>query len=274
MNGSPAVRGSAVTDGSVELPGATIEVLEAAAAPGMEAAAPLVFLHEGLGSAGLWRSFPWVLAAATGRRTIAYSRPGYGRSSVVTAPREPGYMHDEALTVLPEVLDRLDVTQPVLVGHSDGASIALIHAGAPIEIGAGHPVSAVVAIAPHVLVEERSLEGIRAARDRFASTNLSDRMARHHTDPVATFRGWNDIWLSDSFRDWNIENHLPAITAPVLAIQAADDEYGTLDQVGRIAAGVAGPLEALVLPHGGHAPHMTRPAEVRSALAAFVSRLP
>ena len=282
MNGSPPVAAVTATAPSeavptetrVELPGVTIEVLEAAAAPGMEAAAPLVFLHEGLGSARLWRSFPWVLATVTGRRTIAYSRPGYGRSSVVTAPLAPGYMHDEALAVLPEVLARMRIERPVLVGHSDGASIALIHAGALIESGAGHPVTAVVAIAPHVMVEERSLEGIRAARDRFATTDLADRMARHHTDPVATFRGWNDIWLSEPFRDWNIEDHLPAITAPVLVIQAGDDEYGTLDQVGRITAAVSGPAEALVLPHGGHAPHMTRPAEVRSALAAFVSRLP
>ena len=256
-----------VTESTLDLPVGTIEVLEAAARPDMAGAAPLVLLHEGLGSARLWRSFPWDLAAATGRRTVAYSRPGYGRSNVVSAPRRPSYMHDEATEVLPAVLARMDIGRPVLVGHSDGASIALLHAGA------GHPVTAVVAIAAHVLVEERSLEGIRAARHRFETTDLAERMGRHHLDPVATFRGWNDIWLSPQFRDWNIEDHLPTVTAPVLVVQSADDEYGTLDQVRRITAGVAGPVETLVLPAGGHAPHLTRSEEVTSALTRFLSRL-
>lgn len=257
-----------ISESAVDVSGASIEVLEAAAHPDMAGAAPLVLLHEGLGSARLWRSFPWDLAAATGRRTVVYSRSGYGRSSVGATPRQPGYMHDEAVTVLPSLLARLDIERPVLVGHSDGASIALIHAGA------GCPVTAVVAIAAHVLVEERSLEGIRAARHRFETTDLVSRMARHHLDPVATFRAWNDIWLSSGFRDWNIEDYLPGITAPVLVVQAADDEYGTLDQVRRIAAGVAGPTQTLVLPDGGHAPHLTREEEVAPAVAHFLGRLP
>lgn len=257
-----------VTELTVDLPGVSIEVLEAAARPDMACCAPLVLLHEGLGSARLWRSFPWDLAIATGRRTVVYSRPGYGRSSVVNAPRRPGYMHDEALTVLPSLLGSLDIERPVLVGHSDGASIALIHAGA------GYPVTALVAIAAHVMVEERSLEGIRAARHRFETTDLAQRMGRHHLDPVATFRSWNDVWLSPGFRDWNIEDHLPAITAPLLVVQAADDEYGTLDQVRRITTGVAGPTQTLVLPDGGHAPHLARSEEVTSAVTRFLSPLP
>jgi pimeloyl-ACP methyl ester carboxylesterase len=266
MSGRPSA--VTVTESTLDLPGASVEVLEAAPRPDMSGAAPLVLLHEGLGSARLWRSFPWDLAAATGRRTVAYSRPGYGRSSVVNTPRRPGYMHDEAVTVLPSVLAGLNIERPVLVGHSDGASIALIHAGA------GHPVTAVVTVAAHVLVEERSLEGIRVARHRFETTDLAERMGRHHLDPVATFRGWNDIWLSPGFRDWNIEDHLPAINSPVLVIQAADDEYGTLEQVRRITAGVAGPTETLVLPAGGHAPHLTRSEDVTSAVTRFLARLP
>ena len=260
--------GPTVSESVVELAGGPVEVLEAPPRPDSAGSAPLVFLHEGLGSARLWRSFPWDVAAVTGRRTVVYSRHGYGRSAVVTAARRPSYMHDEAQAVLPELLDRLGLDRPVLIGHSDGASIALIHAGA------GHPVTAVVAIAAHVLVEERSLEGIRAARHRFDTTDLAARMGRHHLDPVATFRGWNDIWLSEQFRDWNIEDHLPAITAPVLVVQAADDEYGTLEQVRRITAGVAGPVESLVLPDGGHAPHLTRGEDVTSAVTRFASRLP
>lgn len=258
--------GIGLVDSVVPLHAGEVEVLEAPARPGMEDAAPLVLLHEGLGSARLWRSFPWDLAAATGRRTVAYSRFGYGRSTPVTAPRLPSYMHDEALQVLPDLLERLGVERPMLVGHSDGGSIALIHAGA------GHPVTGVVTIAAHVLVEERSLEGIRAARDRFATTDLPERMGRHHLDAPSTFRGWNDIWLSAGFRDWNIEGYLPAITAPLLVVQAADDEYGTLDQVDRIAAGVSGPVATLTLDGGGHAPHLTRPAEVVGAVVAFTSR--
>lgn len=249
---------------SVELSAGPVEVI---GWPGRTGRAPLVLLHEGLGSARLWRSFPAELAARTGRATVAWSRHGYGGSAVVTESRRPTYMHDEARSVLPELLAVLGLSSPVLVGHSDGASIALIHAGA------GHPVSGVVAIAPHVMVEERSLAGIRTARDRFETTDLRQRLGRHHLDPEATFRGWNDIWLSPSFRDWNIEELLPGITAPVLAVQAADDEYGTLDQLDRIGAGVGGPFERLVLPAGGHSPHVTRAGEVLEAVTGFVAGL-
>lgn len=249
---------------SVQLTGGPVEVIEW---PGRTGPAPLVLLHEGLGSARLWRSFPAELAARTGRATVAWSRHGYGGSAVVTESRRPTYMHDEGRSVLPELLAALGITAPVLVGHSDGASIALIYAGT------GHPLSGIVAIAPHVVVEERSLAGIRAARDRFETTDLAARLGRHHLDPEATFRGWNDVWLSPSFRDWNIEALLPGITVPVLAVQAADDEYGTLDQLDRIGSGVSGPFERLVLPAGGHAPHVTREGEVLEAVTRFVAGL-
>jgi pimeloyl-ACP methyl ester carboxylesterase len=162
----------------------------------------------------------------------------------------------------------LAIETPILIGHSDGASIALIHAGAGMR-----PVAGVVALAPHVLVEERSLAGIRAARHEYLHGDLAARMGRYHDDPDATFWGWNDIWLSDSFRAWNIEAHLPAITCPVLLVQCADDRYGTLDQLDRIERQVAGPVERLVLPDGGHAPHLSHPDAVANRIAAFVSSL-
>ncbi|HET6963303.1 MAG TPA: alpha/beta hydrolase [Acidimicrobiales bacterium] len=250
---------------SVALSGGPVELIEW---PGSATSAPLVLLHEGLGSARLWRSLPAELAERTGRTTVAWSRHGYGGSAVVTESRPPTYMHQEALVVLPELLAAVGLDAPVLVGHSDGASIALIHAGA------GRPVSGIVAIAPHVMVEERSLAGIREARERFETTDLRNRLARHHRDPEATFRGWNDIWLSPRFRDWNIEEYLATITAPVLAIQAADDEYGTLDQVDRIGSAVAGRFERLVLPTGGHSPHVSRSGDVLEAVVRFVGGLP
>ena len=192
---------------------------------------PLVFLHEGLGSVELWRGFPAAVAAATGRWALVYSRHGYGRSSVVTTARRPDYMHREADVVLPALLALLDIERPVLVGHSDGASIALLHAGA------GHPVAGLVLLAPHVFVEDRSVAGIAAARDAYRTTGLAEAMRKYHTDGDATFRGWNDIWLSPEFRDWNIEDRLPGIDCPVLVVAGEDDEYGTPGPARRHRAG-------------------------------------
>ena len=246
---------------TVELDGGSVEVL---AWSGDASLAPVVLLHEGLGSARLWRSFPVDVHKGTRRTVIAWSRHGYGFSEPTTRSRTVGYMHDEALVVLPSLLEHLSLDDPVLVGHSDGASIALLHAGSD------HPVSAIVAIAPHVVVEDRSLVGIRAARERFDTTDLVKRMGRHHRDPVATFRGWNDIWLSEEFRAWNIEEFVEHITAPVLAIQAADDEYGTLEQISRIKARLPGRYEELVLSSGGHAPHASHPQVVLDSIVAFL----
>jgi pimeloyl-ACP methyl ester carboxylesterase len=235
---------------------------------GADRHAALVLLHEGLGSLKLWREVPAVLASLTGRHVVVWSRHGYGRSAAVNGPRPTTYMHDEALEVLPEFLDRLAIQSPVLIGHSDGASIALIHAGAGIRAVAG-----VVALAPHVRVEDRSLAGIRAARHEYGRGDLAARMGRYHDNADATFWGWNDIWLADSFRAWNIEAYLPAITCPVLLVQCADDQYGTLDQLDRIERQVAGPVERLVLPDGGHSPHLSHPEAVATRIAAFVSSL-
>jgi pimeloyl-ACP methyl ester carboxylesterase len=232
----------------------------------VEGRAPLVFLHEGLGSTELWRDFPREVQAATGRATLVYSRHGHGHSAVVRAPRPVRYMHDEALTVLPEVLDRLGLADPVLVGHSDGGSIALIYSGA----GLG-PVAGLVLLAPHVFVEDRSIAGIEAARTAYLESDLPVRMARYHDDADATFWGWNRIWLSPEFRDWNIEDYLPAIEEPVLVLQGTDDEYGSTAQVDAIERGVASErFERVVLEGCRHAPHLDRPKETVEAVVRFL----
>ena len=228
----------------------------------------LVFLHEGLGSVGLWRSFPDdVRRALGGPTTLVYSRHGYGRSVVVLEPRTVGYMHDEALDVLPAVLDHFAIERPVLVGHSDGASIAVIYAGA------GHPVAGLALLAPHVFVEPCTIDSIAEARTAFATTDLPTRLGRHHDDAVATFRGWKDVWLSPGFRTWNIESFLPGITAPTLLIQGDADQYGTLAQLDAIERGVRGPSERLVVEGAAHAPHLEALRPTVAAVAGFVNGL-
>lgn len=228
-----------------------------------------MFLHEGLGSLSLWKGFPAAVHAATGRRTVTWSRHGYGQSAVVTEPWRVDYMHDEAREVLPALLDELELREPVLIGHSDGGSIALIHAGT----ARMPPVSALVLLAPHVFVEDESIEGIAAARDTFLSTDLEQRLARHHADPAATFWRWNDIWLSPAFRDWDITDVLAHVTCPVLAIQGLDDQYGTLRQLDLIEAGVTGDVQRVHLDVCGHAPHLEQPDRTRDAIVAFLDAL-
>jgi len=222
----------------------------------------LVFLHEGLGSVGLWRTFPERLAAATGRRALLYSRAGHGFSDVPGEPRTPRFMHDEALEVLPALLAEAGIEDPVLVGHSDGASIALIHAAA-------HPVRGLVLLAPHVFVEDLSVASIAEAREAFETTDLRERMARHHRDAEATFRLWNDIWLAPAFRSWNIEAVLADVTAPALVIQGEHDQYGTLAQVDAIERGIGGDVTRVVL-DARHAPHLEAPEETLKAATEFL----
>jgi len=230
--------------------------------------APLVFLHEGLGSLALWRDFPRRVAVACGGpTTLVYSRRGYGHSPPASRPRPVGYMHDEALSDLPALLAEAAIERPVLVGHSDGASIALIYAGA------GHPVTALVLLAPHVFVEDRTIAGIEAATRAYEAGPLRSRLARHHADVDATFRGWSDIWLSAPFRSWNITDSLAAITVPILLIQEAGDPYGTLAQLDAIAGGVSAPVTRLVLPGTGHSPHESAPDLVAAEIATFLSGL-
>jgi pimeloyl-ACP methyl ester carboxylesterase len=234
--------------------------LETAEIPGAEPA--LVFLHEGLGSVALWRDFPRRLAAATGRRALVYSRAGHGFSDLPDEPRTPRFMHEEALDVLPGLLREHGIERPVLVGHSDGGSIALIHASR-------HPVSALVLLAPHVFVEDVSVASIAEARETFETTDLKDRMGRYHRDAERTFRLWNDIWLAPEFRDWNIEDVLGGVTVPTLLIQGEHDQYGTLAQIDAIEAGLRGEVTRAVL-DCAHAPHLEAPEETLQAAAAFL----
>ncbi len=232
------------------------------------AGAVLVLLHEGLGSVGLWRGFPELLAAATGLRTVAFSRYGHGQSDPPPAPRTPTFMHEEALVVLPEVLDELGIDAPVLVGHSDGGSIALIHAGH------SRTVRGVVAIAPHVFVEELALAEIRLTREAYLAGALRERMGRHHRDPDAAFHGWNDVWLNPEFAAWNLLAEVSRITCPLLLIQGEQDAYGTmaqLDAVERAAVGAAS-VQRIEL-QCGHSPPVEMPAQTGEAIAGWVAQL-
>ena len=227
----------------------------------------LVFLHEGLGSVSMWREFPAWAAAATDCPAVVYSRYGYGRSDVFEMPFAVDYMHREALETLPQLLDKLGIERPLLVGHSDGASIALVYAGSR----AGP--SGLVVLAPHVFVEDISVKSIAEAKVAFETTELPERLARHHTDARRTFYGWNDIWLHPNFRRWNIEPFLPAIRCAVLAIQGAEDEYGTIAQVEAIARHVGGACEIVRIEACGHSPHRDRPGETLAAISRFVAAL-
>ena len=263
---------------AVDIDGVFLELAQVAAPPGADPALPpLVFLHEGLGSVAMWRDWPASLCAATGRAGIVYSRQGYGRSSPVAdvrgAPRrhadgtrsgrlQPDYMHREALDVLPQLLSRLGVERPVLVGHSDGATIALIHA-------AHHAVAACVAMAPHVMVEDISVQSIAEARQAYETTDLRERLARYHDDVQVAFWQWNDVWLSPAFRDFDIRDEVRTLRAPLLAIQGVDDQYGTMAQVDDLAAAVPH-ARTLKLPACGHSPHRDQPAAVNQAIAAFL----
>ena len=230
---------------------------------------PLVFLHEGLGSIRQWRDFPAKVATATGCRALVYDRYGYGQSDVLQEKRRDiRFMHDEALIVLPELLKSLNVEEPLLIGHSDGASIALIHAGA------AHPVRGVVAMAPHVFIEPICLSSIRKAAETFETTDLPVRLGRYHRDVRKTFYGWADVWLEQQFAGWDIrEDFLPNIACPVLAIQGYDDEYGTMAQLDEIARRVKGPCELLKLESCGHAPFRDRPDAVLQKVIQFTERI-
>jgi len=224
----------------------------------------IVMLHEGLGSLSTWKEFPADVARATGRQVLAYSRYGHGNSELLSAPRDLRYMHDEALVALPDLLDSLAIERPFLLGHSDGASIALIHAGSTIR-----PVSGLILLAPHVFIEHLTIASIAGIRETYAGSGLRTQLARHHRDADLTFRGWNDVWLGPGFRDWNIEEYLPAITAPILVVQGLDDEYGTTEQARRIAR-AAPDVTVLELESCGHSPQRDQPERVLEAIRAFV----
>jgi pimeloyl-ACP methyl ester carboxylesterase len=228
---------------------------------------PILLLHEGLGSVSAWRDFPASLAAATGRGVIAWSRSGYGLSDAPDHSFEPDYMHREAAK-LPALLDMLSVERAHLYGHSDGGSIALLAASS-------HPerVASLTLAAPHVFVEPITVESIAEIRDVYRSSDLKAKLARHHRDADRVFWRWNDIWLDPRFLAWNIEDVLAGVVAPALLIQGLDDEYGTLEQIDRIEAGLGSLAKRLVLPGCGHAPHRDQRARVLSEVAAFTGAL-
>ncbi len=230
----------------------------------------LVFLHEGLGSVAMWRDFPRRLCEAARVRGLVYSREGYGRSTPRPARHHwaPDFMHQQALQALPALLQALEVAGPyVLFGHSDGGSIALVHAAAfPARV------AGVVALAPHIMVEPVSVESIARTREAYFRTDLRERLARYHDDVDSAFWGWNDAWLNPAFRDWSIEALLPAIGCPVLAIQGEDDEYGTMAQIDGIAARVP-QAQLLKLAQCGHSPQRDQPAAVIETTCRFLAAL-
>jgi pimeloyl-ACP methyl ester carboxylesterase len=226
----------------------------------------IVFLHEGLGCLGMWRDFPDRVASAAGCGALVYSRMGYGASEPVRGPRPVRFMHDEALEVLPAVIKRFKLEEVVLFGHSDGASIAIVHAGARLEA-----IRALILEAPHVFVEPVCVERIARIAEEYETTRLRQRLAKYHggnTD--AMFKTWTDVWLRPEFRQWNIEEYLPAIESPVLVVQGEEDEYGTVRQVEAVLAQVRGPAKSLMLARCGHSPHSDQPDEVLEATSRFV----
>jgi len=227
----------------------------------------LVFLHEGLGSIRQWRDFPRKVAAATGCRALIYDRYGYGNSDVLAEPRAGvRFMHDGALRELPALLRALRVENPILVGHSDGASIALIYAGS-------FPVRGLVVMAPHVFVEEFNLGSIRKITASFETSGLMEGLAKYHRDAASTFRLWSGAWLDPEFLRWNIEEYLPGIGCPLLAIQGESDEYGTMAQLEAIARQVQGPCELVKLADCGHAPFRDQPELVLNSVSSFIRKL-
>jgi pimeloyl-ACP methyl ester carboxylesterase len=233
--------------------------------------APIVFLHEGLGSVAMWRSrgvyWPELVCQSTGRNGVVYSRRGYGQSSPIADVRGanrlmPDYMHDEAWKVLPELLSALQIEHPVLLGHSDGATIALLFASC-------FSATACIAMAPHVMVEDISIRSIEAAKLAFETGELKARLSKYHQDVECAFWQWNDVWLSPAFRSFDIRQNCRQITNPVLALQGKQDAYGTLQQIEDIQP--SGPIERQVINNCGHSPHRDQPEETLAYVTAFLA---
>lgn len=220
----------------------------------------------------MWREFPERVISATGFGALVYSRAGYGASDPTDLPRPVRFMHDEALITLPKVLKVTGVREAILVGHSDGGSIALIHAGSKGAIKQEVSIHGLIIEAPHVFVEEVGLESIRAIAEEYRNGELRDRLQRYHKRNVdETFWGWNQVWLDPAFRSWNIEQYLPQIRIPVLVIQGADDQYGTILQVKKIQDGCLAPVSTVLIDDCGHSPHVDQPDLTIDAISRFLS---
>jgi len=256
-----------------------LEVMHLPAPNSARNRAPMVFLHEGLGSVAMWRDWPSQVCNSTARAGWVYSRCGYGNSDPVPDVRGPSrnvagarhgrllpdYMQHEAWSVLPRLLDHLEIERPVLVGHSDGGTIALLHASR-------HPVTACIVMAPHIVVEDMSIRSISQARDAYIGGDLRHRLARYHQDVDGAFWQWNDIWLDPAFRDFDIREDCRRITAPVLAIQGSDDPYGTLAQIDGINL-PAGQITRAELSGCGHSPHRDQASQTTTLITDFLAPL-
>jgi pimeloyl-ACP methyl ester carboxylesterase len=236
--------------------------------PRPDAAPTLIVLHEGLGCVGMWGDFPDKLAAATGCGVFVYSREGYGQSSPAKLPRQLDFMHIEARETLPKILDAIGFERGLLVGHSDGASIAAIYGGSVQD----HRLAGIVLMAPHFIVEDVTSAAIQDFRQTYESTDLRARLARYHADVDATARGWSDVWLKGDFRSWDLTEDLAYIRVPVLIIQGEDDHYGTKRQVEIAQEECYCPVEVLMLPNTRHAPHREAPEATMAAIVDFVQR--
>jgi pimeloyl-ACP methyl ester carboxylesterase len=237
--------------------------------PRPDAAPIIVMLHEGLGCVGLWGDFPDRLAAATGAGVFVYSRAGYGRSSPVQLPRPLSFMHDEAHDVLPRLLAAIGFRRGLLLGHSDGASIAAIYAGSVQD----HRVRGLILMAPHFFTEDMGIAEIARARAVYAGTDLRAKLARWHAHVDNAFRGWNDAWLDPAFRDWDITDALPYIRVPILIVQGERDQYATSKQIEVAERECSCPVEVALLPGIRHVPHREAPAPTLRAVSEFANRL-
>jgi pimeloyl-ACP methyl ester carboxylesterase len=237
--------------------------------PRPDAAPTIVMLHEGLGCVGLWGDFPDRLAAATGAGVFVYSRAGYGKSSPVALPRPLSFMHEEANEVLPPLLDAIGFRRGLLLGHSDGASIAAIYAGSVQD----HRVRGLILIAPHFFTEDSGLVEIARAKEVYETTDLRGKLARWHGDVDNAFRGWNDAWLNPDFRKWDITTELAYIRVPVLIVQGADDQYGTVKQIEAAERECYCPVEVALLPGVRHSPHREAPDMLLKTASEFANRL-
>lgn len=251
--------------GFLNINGADLEYRMIGPAP--DAAPTIVMLHEGLGSVGLWGDFPEQLQAATGAGVFAYSRAGYGASTPVKLPRPLDYMHIEARNVLPELLDAIGIRRGLLVGHSDGASIAAIYAGSHQD----HRLQGIALIAPHFIVEDISVKSIAEIKTTYETTNLKEKLARWHKDVDNAFYGWNGAWLDPKFRDWDISDYLAYIRVPIAILQGASDQYGTLRQVEIAKEECYCPVDVTVIAGAGHSPHREAPEATLKAIADFAA---
>jgi pimeloyl-ACP methyl ester carboxylesterase len=237
--------------------------------PRPDEAATLVLLHEGLGSVGRWGDFPENLAAATGLGVFAYSRAGYGRSSPSAMPRRVTFMHEEARDVLPGVLDAIRLRRGILLGHSDGASIAAIHVGSVED----HRIRGLVLLAPHFFTEEFGIAEIARMSEAYETGDLRAKLGKWHRDPDNAFYGWSGPWLNPAFRSWEIAEELAYIRVPVLIIQGEDDQYGTLRQIEVAQEACTCPVEAVILPGIRHVPHREAADDTLRAIVEFTGRL-